>query len=86
MPEITWHKVLHEKHIPKDRRLLLIGTPRQLAMANLTPDIVVGHRNERRSAFVRSKSLIRETARGPNSMSDGGQSSPAFQMASSLES
>jgi hypothetical protein len=48
MPEITWHKVLHEEHIPKDRRLLLIGTPRQLPMT-LTPDVVVGHWNESRS-------------------------------------
>ena len=44
--------MLDEERIPKDRRLLLIGTPRQLPMANVAPDAVVGRWNASRSAFV----------------------------------
>jgi hypothetical protein len=52
---INWHKVWSQDHIPKDRRLLLIGQP-----TNVTPDaglldtydVVVGHWNRDRGAFM----------------------------------
>jgi hypothetical protein len=52
MPEITWHKALEEDSIPRDRRLLLIATPRNVPTANLKADLVVGHWNESLSCFV----------------------------------
>ncbi len=52
MAEITWHKAVSEDGIPKDRRLLLIGTPLKVQQAGLAPDIVVGHWNATQWAFV----------------------------------
>jgi hypothetical protein len=55
MSGINWQKVQSETDIPKDRRLLLIGQP-----TNVTPDggsldtydVVVGHWNRERGAFM----------------------------------
>jgi hypothetical protein len=55
MSGINWQKVQSETDIPKDRRLLLIGQP-----ATVTPDggslntydVVVGHWNRERGAFM----------------------------------
>jgi hypothetical protein len=55
MSIINWQKVRRETDIPKDRRLLLIGQP-----TNVTPDgglldtydVVVGHWNRHRGAFM----------------------------------
>jgi hypothetical protein len=41
-----------ENGAPKDRRLLLIATPRKIPEPNLKADLVVGHWNESVWAFV----------------------------------
>jgi hypothetical protein len=45
---VEWHR----GDPPRDRRLLLIATPKNLPMADMKPDIVVGHWHGGNDAFV----------------------------------
>jgi hypothetical protein len=46
--EVDWK----QGNPPKDRRLLLLGTPQGIPQANLELDIVVGHWHEANNVFV----------------------------------